>query len=157
MKQILSFSTLTLLLLTALAFSCATAKVSPSADAALEGTDAGLEGAWTLEQFLSEGSLTAIPAEVKAPELTFAADGRLSGFAGVNVLTSSWSVTPKTHSLTISRAATTRKMALSMEANTTENIFLTRLNEVRTYDIEAAKLLLKGGAGQVLLVFSKAN
>jgi heat shock protein HslJ len=154
MKQTVSFSTLTLLVLTALAFSlvsaCATAKVGPKAGTALEGT-------WTLEQFLSEGSLKPIPAGVKAPDLTFAADGRLTGFTGVNRLVSAWSADPKAKALSISRAATTLMAALSMEAADTENTFLTRLNEVQAYDSEGAKLLLKGGAGQVLLVFHKAD
>jgi heat shock protein HslJ len=152
MKHTFYLSTLTLLVLSVLAFSCATTKGekgAPSTNALL--------GTWTLEQALSEGSLKATPAGVTAPELTFAADGRLTGFAAVNNLTSSWSADPKTKGLTISQAATTRKMALSMEANNTENNFLTRLNEVKYYDVEASKLLLKGGAGQVLLVFTKVN
>jgi heat shock protein HslJ len=48
-------------------------------------------------------------------------------------------------------------MGLSMDAVETENTFLSRLSEVKTYEIEASNLLMKGGAGQVLLVFTKAN
>jgi heat shock protein HslJ len=156
MKHTVSFSTSALLVLTALAFSlvsaCTTAKPVPDAG------EADIEGAWTLEQFLSEGSLKGIPAGVKPPGLTFAADGRLTGFTGVNRLVGApWNADPKTRSLTIGPAATTQMMGLSMEAVDTENTFLSRLNEVQTYDVAASKLLLKGGAGQVLLVFHKAD
>jgi heat shock protein HslJ len=148
MKHTLTFSTLAFLVLTVFSFGCATPKVA---------SGAALNDTWTLEQALSEGSLKAIPAGVKAPELTFAADGNLSGFTAVNRLSASWRADSKNKGITISQAVTTRMAGLSMEANNMENIFLTRLNEVQTYDLEDSKLLLKGGAGQVLLVFTKTK
>jgi heat shock protein HslJ len=149
-----TFPSLTGLVLAALALSlagaCATPKVS-SGSAAPGGT-------WILEQFLSEGSLKAIPAGVRAPELTFADDGRLSGFTGVNRLVSApWNADPVTQSLTIGPAAITQMAGLSMDAVNTENTFLARLSEVQTYSIEGTKLLLKGDAQEVLLVFIKAD
>ncbi len=116
---------------------------SPAAPATLEGTP------WTLTAYTgTDGKSAPVPATVEATA-TFA-DGKVTGSAGCNTYTASYTVSGQ--KLTIGPAATTQ-MACPPPASVVEAAFLAALGNVASYAIDGSTLELQGSDGKAGLTF----
>lgn len=112
-----------------------------------------LVGEWRLESI--EG-YDALPAGVRPPTLRFDEDGSVSGFSGVNRLSTSLDLAAlEEGAFAIGPAASTR-MAGPQEAMDLEHDFLTLLQEASEGRVTADTLVL-GADGEDLLTFRRAE
>ena len=115
-----------------------------------------LFGNWDLTKLMGQDVSSLLPAGAKTPNLSFSPDGKVSGFGGVNRL--STSLDPKalaTGDLKLAPAAAT-KMAGPTESMKVEDQFFSALTKVTGYKIDGDTLSLKNGA-DTLMQFVKAK
>ncbi len=122
---------------------------SPKA-AASSAAESGLEGVlWKLAEYVGpEGTTVPVPQAISA-SATFAA-GRLSGNAGCNDYTGSYTVDGS--KLTIGQIATTMK-ACGPAETAVETAYLAALGRVATYSVGSGTLDLKTAEGKVGIHF----
>ncbi|MDR2491178.1 MAG: META domain-containing protein [Spirochaetaceae bacterium] len=112
------------------------------------------ESAWVLDVLLGEdGALKKINA-AQPPTISFAPDGSVFGFSGVNQFRGTY--TAENGSLHLSALAMTRRFALAEELNKLETMYTALIGRTRRYTIERDVLKLMALDGTVLLVFSHA-
>ena len=124
---------------------------SASAAGASAGAGSGLEGPlWRLTEYLGpDGSAVPVPEAISA-SATFA-DGTVSGNAGCNDYTGSYTVDGD--KLTFGPLAATKK-ACGPAESAVETAFLTVMDKVATYSVSGDTLELKTADGKVGLKFT---
>jgi heat shock protein HslJ len=119
-------------------------------------TMSNLAGDWTLRQIRGADVSSMLPAGARAPTLTFASDGHVSGFAGVNRASGSLDTAALDQGrFTLSPMAVT-KMAGLPQAMALEDKFLGSLNEVNAARIQGDTLTLSKG-NTPLLQFTRGH
>ncbi|PHS03365.1 MAG: hypothetical protein COA78_17845 [Blastopirellula sp.] len=123
---------------------CLTLAITSFASAAEEDTKkkadkpaAKLSGTWVLVKLNG----AKVPEKLKAPELTFGKEDKLSGFAGVNRMFGKWTLTGK--KLFPGPFGTTR-MAGPPEAMKVEHDLLQALGKITKHEIKGKLLILSG-------------
>lgn len=113
-----------------------------------------LMGEWELKQLGGGDLASLLPAGARAPSLNFLQDGKVSGFAGVNRLTSQLDISKlAAGEFSLAPAATTR-MAGPPELMNIENQFTTLLGRANQFKLDDNRLTLLDG-GQEILGFVK--
>ncbi|MBS0189739.1 MAG: META domain-containing protein [Phycisphaerales bacterium] len=110
-----------------------------------------LAGTWTLDSLLGQPFAQLVPqdAAAKRPTLDIRPDGKVSGFAGVNRLTSSLDVEGvKKGQFKLSPAAVTR-MAGPAYAMALESKYLDALNKATGFRMEGSSLVLLDGTTEM--------
>jgi heat shock protein HslJ len=151
-----------LLIVAAFLAGCAsrqTGGVPVSAIKAFGATTTLSASSWRLSEYYDQGrgTLWQVPADVKAPELNFGDDGRVSGFTGVNRISAGYQADRGGGALSFSQSITTRMAALSGEAADMENAFISLLGQTRFYTGDGETLTLRDGERRELLVFIPAE
>jgi heat shock protein HslJ len=114
----------------------------------------GLTGDWDLSKLAGQDIASLLPAGNKRPFLNFAEDGRVTGFTGVNRLTSSLDLAKLAKGeFALAPAATTR-MAGQPEAMKVESEFLQAISSATGYKLDGNTLSLTE-KGRELLSFIK--
>lgn len=111
-----------------------------------------LIGTWTLDSIGDRSFASLVPRDVaaKKPTLDISADGKVSGFAGVNRLMSSINLDGLSKGdFSLSPAATTM-MAGPEYAMKLEREYLDALAKVRNFKVDGSKLTLTDGANQIM-------
>lgn len=111
-----------------------------------------LIGTWTLDSIGDKSFASLVPQDVaaKKPTLDISADGKVSGFAGVNRLMSSINLDALSKGdFSLSPAATTM-MAGPEYAMKLEREYLDALAKVRDFKVDGSKLTLTDGANQIM-------
>jgi heat shock protein HslJ len=124
---------------------------APSTGAASAGAGSGLEGTlWQLTEYLGpDGNAVPVPEAISA-SATFTA-GMVSGNAGCNDYTGSYTVDGE--KLTVGPLAATKK-ACGPAESAVETAFLAVLGNVATYSLSGGSLELKTAEGKVGLNFA---
>ena len=127
---------------------------SGSATAAAEGAKSmqSLLGSWTLDSIGDKSFAMLVPQDVSAkkPTLDISADGKVSGFAGVNRMMSSLNMDALSKGdFTLAPAASTM-MAGPEYAMKLERQYLDALGKVRNFKVDGSKLTLTDGANQIM-------
>ncbi|MCC6675968.1 MAG: META domain-containing protein [Phycisphaerales bacterium] len=109
-----------------------------------------LAGEWTLSKLEGTDIASLLPASMKKPTLGIGADGKVSGFTGVNRLTSSIDMDALMKGqFKLAPAATTR-MAGPAEAMNVESKFLNGLMQAKSAKVSGGTLSLSDGAKELL-------
>ena len=124
---------------------------SPAASVNLQDT----ESSWVLDSLLGEEGALQKVAVAQPPTLSFAPDGSVFGFSGVNQLRGTY--TAENGSLTFSALAMTRRFALAEELNKLETMYTALIGRTRRYALESGTLKFMEADGTVLLVFTGAE
>lgn len=108
-------------------------------------------GEWILNQIGGKDLSSLLPAGLQRPSLSFAKDGRLSGFGGVNRLAGNLDPAALlTGKPDFSKLAMT-KMAGTPEANNVENLFTQALASVKSMNIDKSGALnMSDGTSNIL-------
>ncbi len=104
-------------------------------------------GAYELSEFQTQSGVV-VPLTNKAPTMTIARGGKISGFAGCN----QYHATLKASPVAIEQVASTRKMCPA-EAMALEQSFLTALAQVTSLERQPNGRLQLSASGQTLLQF----
>lgn len=109
-----------------------------------------LTGEWDLSKLAGVDVSSLLPQGSKVPSLSFLEDGKVSGFTGVNRLSSSLDLSKLAKGeFALAPAATTR-MAGPPEAMNVESQFLSALSKATGYQLDGNKLNLSDKAGELL-------
>lgn len=111
-----------------------------------------LLGNWTLDSIGDKSFAMLVPQDVavKKPTLDISADGKVSGFAGVNRLMSSLNMDALAKGGFAMSPAATTMMAGPEYAMKLERQYLDALAKVRSFKVEGSKLTLTDGANQIM-------
>ncbi len=111
-----------------------------------------LAGNWVLESLGGKNSAQLVPqdAAAKKPSLDIKSDGKVSGFAGVNRLTSSLDMAALSKGEFRMAPAATTRMAGPEYANKLESEFLSALQKANGFKIDGSKLTLTDGTSEVM-------
>lgn len=113
-----------------------------------------LMGEWELDRLGGNDLASLLPAGARAPSLNILQDGKVSGFAGVNRLTSQLDISKlAAGEFSLAPAATTR-MAGPPELMNVENQFTTLLGRANQFKLDDNRLTLLD-RGQEILGFVK--
>lgn len=105
-----------------------------------------LVGDWAVKSLGGKDIASLLPAGAKAPSLDFKPDGSVSGFTGVNRLTSNLNLADLAKGqFSLSPVATTR-MAGPPESMKVEQMFTDALSKVRGMKLDGNNLSLTNGA-----------
>lgn len=113
-------------------------------------------GEWTLSKLEGTDIGSLLPASMKKPTLGFGADGKVTGFTGVNRLSSSIDMDALMRGEFKLAPAATTKMAGPAEAMNVENKFLSGLTQAKNFKLSGDSLTLSDGAKQ-LMTFVKGK
>jgi heat shock protein HslJ len=91
---------------------------------------------WVLSDISGEDTINVLFAD-ELPFLKFDDGGQLFGFSGCNNFHGNYSITDA--GIEIEPGAMTRKMC----PGNGENVFIQALNQIRTFEVDEAKLILK--------------
>ncbi|MBL8876453.1 MAG: META domain-containing protein [Phycisphaerae bacterium] len=111
-----------------------------------------LIGNWTLDSIGDKSLAMLVPQDVavKKPTLDISADGKVSGFAGVNRLMSSLNMDALSKGEFAMSPAATTMMAGPEYAMKLEQQYLGALAKVRNFKVDGSKLTLTDGANQIM-------
>lgn len=115
-----------------------------------------LAGEWTLSKLGGTDIASLLPASLKKPTLGFGADGKVTGFTGVNRLSSMINTDALMRGEFKLGPAVTTKMAGPPEAMNVESKFLDALARAKSAKVSGGELSLMDGA-QELLRFVKGG
>lgn len=111
-----------------------------------------LIGNWSLDSIGDKSFAMLVPQDVaiKKPTLDISADGKVSGFAGVNRLMSSVNLDALSKGDFALAPAATTMMAGPEYAMKLERQYLDALAKVRNFKVDGSKLTLTDGATQIM-------
>jgi len=125
-----------------------------SSDKVVEGPTAirSILGNWTLDSIGDKSFAMLVPqdASAKKPTLDISADGKVSGFAGVNRMMSSLNMDALSKGDFKLAPTGTTMMAGPEYAMKLERQYLDALGMVRNFKVDGSKLTLTDGATQIM-------
>lgn len=109
-----------------------------------------LLGDWKLSKLEGQDVTSMLPAQARPPSLSFNGDGKVTGYTGVNQLSSSLDLTSLTRGQFKLGPAITTRMAGPAESMAVENKFTTALQRVTNAKVSNNSLTLTDGAQELL-------
>lgn len=109
-----------------------------------------LTGDWTLAKLQGVDLATLLPTSMHKPNLSFGPDGKVSGFTGVNRLSSALDLEALAKGQFKLGPAITTRMAGPPEAMSVENKFTTALQQATGAKVSEGTLTLTDGAKELL-------
>lgn len=118
---------------------------------------AALVGQWTVATLGGQDVAAMLPENARRPHLDFTADGQVSGFAGVNRLSTRLDPAALVTDQPLFGPAITTRMAGPEPLMSLEDRFLEALEQTRAARIDASTLSLLGPEGQTLATLLRAG
>lgn len=109
-----------------------------------------LTGEWDLSKLAGVDVSTLLPHDLRPPSLNFGDDGRVSGFAGVNRLSSSLDLGQLAEGRFALAPAAVTKMAGPPKAMELEDRFLAALTKATGYSVTGNRLTLTDKATELM-------
>ena len=145
---------LTLLMTTAAAMTgCRSGDGGTTDQGASERAVTALRGAWTLEQIEGDAVAALLPEGSRAPFISVDEAGRVTGFGGVNRLSSSLDIASASKGQWRLSPVITTKMAGPAQAMNLESRFVSLLGDAGTYEIDDQRITLFNGDRRGVLRF----
>lgn len=132
--------------------ACRSAPDAPAGERSITS----LTGEWTLEQLRGVDLSGLLPPDARRPSLSFDPDGKVTGFAGVNRLSSSLDLSALATGDFVLSPAITTKMAGPPASNRVETDFLSALGEATRFRTAGDTLTL-GNDTETLLTFVRGQ
>jgi heat shock protein HslJ len=124
--------------------------------AGLGGVAEKLVGNWAMSQLGGTDIAKLLPGGMKVPSLSFAKDGGVTGFTGINNLSSKLDLASLAKGEFNLTPATMTKMAGSGPAANVENLFTDALSKVKSFNLSGDNLSLGNGV-ETLMKFAKSK
>lgn len=113
---------------------------------------------WILTSILKgDGVLSVNVDEESLPTLSFSADGKATGFSGVNYYTMDYSLDENAKKLSFTLGASTLMASGSNEAQELERQFYINIDKASTYSLSGNNLTIRSSDRKILLEFIKKS
>lgn len=127
------------------------------AKAPMEHSVSALAGEWTLESIDGMPVTSILPIDARRPTISIATDGKVSGFAGVNRISSSLAVADIPRGDFKLSPVISTKMAGPPASMDIESRYTQALNNTKAFDLAGESLTLHDGANGSPLVFKRTR
>lgn len=122
-----------------------------SRDVAGEQSVSSLSGSWVLDSIEGQPVSQVLPAGMQYPSISVQPDGKLTGFGGVNRLSSSLDLSAAESGTFKITPMISTKMAGPPEAMSLESRFVNLLSETRSFNVSTGTLRLSNARGEIMV------